>query len=286
MSKNKKNQQKFRKISFSYDQFWSVHFTEVYQDKTEKDYKTIIKAKSFDLAKKILKNKIKEDNSGHSVKSVLIYMLHKGSVINNLKLNITDWAHIHNASFPNSCNILFKRLIPRPEGYNNRFNKGTFSKETMFKEGHKPDCYIPPEKEKPYWIYSGKWKPWPKKDREALKEKIILNLAFNNNSRTKTAKALGISRRFFYKLLEQKFVEIDWAKEYPPPKSQYHNYDNHTAKRLESIKKTWSQKSKLYRAKYLKEVLYLKSQGKSIHYISNKLKICRGTVKKCLQDNE
>lgn len=285
MPKRTSTQAKLRKEKYTYDQFWSVHYTEVSENKQEIDYKVIIKSKSAELAKKILKDKVQEDNSKNSVKSVAVFMLRKNGSLNNLKLNLTDWAHIHNAAFPNGCNILFKYLNPRPEGYNNRFNSVVAPKRSFFKEGYRPDVYIPPEDEKPYWIYNGKWKPWPKKEREALKEKIILTLSFNDNCRTKTAKDLGYSRRYFYKLLKNKFIEIDWAKEYPPPKhkalQRYHDMPS----RVHNITQTWEAKAKKYRSQYLEEVNKLKSEGKSIHFIANKLKICRNTVKKCLKDN-
>lgn len=279
-------QVKLRKKKYNYDQFWSISYTEVFESKKERDYKVIIRAKSAGLAKKILEDKVKEDNCKHLVKAFTIFMFRRNGVINNLKLNLTDWAHIHNASFPNSCNVLFKYLNPRPKGYNNRFNSVVAPKRSFFKEGYRPDIYIPPEEEKPYWIYNGKWKPWPKKDRDSLKEKIILTLSFNDNCRTKTAKTLGFSRRYFYKLLKNKFVEVDWAKEYPPPKHKYIKDYRDMPIRVSNITKTWQHKGKEYRSQYLKEVNKLISQGKSIHYIANELKICRNTVKKCLQDNE
>lgn len=286
MPKKTSTQAKLRKEKYTYDQFWAIHYTEVFENKSERDYKVIIKAKSSDLAKKILKDKVKEDNSNHSIKSVAIFMFRKNGSLNNLKLNLTDWAHIHNASFPNGCNVLFKYLNPRPKGYNNRFNSVVAPKKSFFKEGYQPDIYIPPENQKPYWIYNGKWRPWPKKDRESLKEKIILTLSFNDNCRTKTAKALGYSRRYFYKLLKNKFVEIDWAKEYPPPKRKDLNHCRQSPTRVANITKSWRQKAKKYRSQYLEQVNALKSKGKSIHFIANQLKICRNTVKKCLQDNE
>lgn len=279
-------QLKYRSKKYSYDQFWSVHYTEISSNKKERDYKVIIKAKSSDLSKKILQRKIKEDEPEHSIKSVSTFMLRKDGSLNNLKINLTDWEHIHNAAFPNVSNVLFKYLSPRPKGHSNRFNSGATPKNSSFKEGHQVDVYIPPEDQKPYWIYSGKWKPWPKKDRDFLKEKIILTLSFNDNCRTKAAKALGYSRRYFYKLLKNKFVEIDWAKEYPPPRNKYLQDYCDTPSRIANIAKTWQHKGKEYRLQYLEEVNKLISQGKSIHYIANELKICRNTVKKCLQDNE
>ena len=53
--------------------------------------------------------------------------------------------------------------------------------------------------EKSHMIYDGIWKPWPKKDREALLEKIIIAFKLNNNVRSRSAKYLGISVRESFK---------------------------------------------------------------------------------------
>lgn len=223
--KKKSIQKSFRKTVFTYDQYWNVQYTELLSDKTEKDFKTIIKARSADLAKLYLKKKIKEDSAGSKLKSFSIFMFHKDGEINTINLSLADWESIKDASFPNEVGILFKYENPRPEGYTNRFNRQTQSGTPLhgFKKGHayiaKKNQYT--SEQKRYMLYNGKWYPWPKQEREALKEKIILNFKSNGNSRVKTSKALGFSScRPLKKLLDEKFTEIDWSKDFPSPRSK------------------------------------------------------------------
>ena len=213
-------------------------------------------------------------------------MFRKGGSLNNLKISINDWGHIQSASFPNSANILFKYYIKRERSKTNRFNSSKGTKHTTFKKGHTQySAYIPPEADKPYWIYSGKWKPWPKKEREALKEKIILALSLNGNCRKKAAEVLGYSRRHFYKILDNKFVEINWSKDYPSPK-KFAVPHLHNPKRVKKMKESWLLKAKKYRSTYVNKVIELRNSGNSLHAISQELKICRNTVKKCIKDYE
>ena len=97
--KKKKNIQKsFRKSVFTYDQYWNVQYTELLPDKTEKDFKTIIKARSADLAKLYLKKKIKEDSPGSKLKAFSIFMFHRDGEINAVNISLTDWELIKDAS--------------------------------------------------------------------------------------------------------------------------------------------------------------------------------------------
>ena len=219
--KKKSKQSEFRSVKFQFDQYWNVQYTEKKEDGSEKDYKTVIRARSCELAKEILKKKIKSDFPKSKVKSVMIYMFHKDGEINDNPLCIKDWAAIKESAFPNEVNVLFRYENPRPEGFTNRFNAVTQGSRPNngFKKGH---AYIPKRKqysaeEKSHMIYKdGKWRKWPKAEREALKEKIIINFKLHNNSRGKTAKALGYtSPKALKKLLDNKFTEIDWNKEYP-----------------------------------------------------------------------
>ena len=88
-------------------------------------------------------------------------------------------------------------------------------------------------------LWKGKWIEWPKAEREALKEKIQLHLSLNNNSRTEAAKSMGIQRRYLYKLMEKKFVEINWPKKFPPPKAQLHLPLANKSQRVAKMKATW-----------------------------------------------
>lgn len=275
-SKKKNVQHKFRNSIFKYDQYWNVQYTERFIDGSEKDYKTIIKARSADLAKLYLKKKTKEDTASSKIKSVIVFMFHKDGEVNGISLSIGDWSLIREASFPNEVNILFKYEQPRPQGYTNRFNfvKQGSKPKNGFKKGHgrigKRQKYS--KKQKAYMIYEGKWIPWPKEEREALKEKIIINLKMNNNSRIKTAKALGYSSsRALKKLLDEKFIEINWSKDYPPPR-----FFCPEEKRLDGIRQSFLNRfNKMY-----PKIKSLKAKGFSEHEISEHIGLSYKTTLK------
>lgn len=214
-------QAKWRKTHFSFDQYWQAHFTIKFDDGSEKDFKSIIKARSAKLAKNILKSKIQSDHPGSKLKSDLFFMLHKNAEINQHILTVEDWCDVKKCSFPNEVNILFKYFSPRPEGYTNRFNaqssphvKTGFMKGADARRKQSEKKYS--KKEKAHLIYDGKLKPWPKQEREALKEKVIIALKLHNNNRSKAAKYLGFTTsRPLKKLMIEKFIEINWDKEFP-----------------------------------------------------------------------
>jgi hypothetical protein len=267
-----------RKTTFPIDQYWNVHYTEIFKDKTEKDYKTIIKSRSANFAKEILLKKVKEDNPGHRIKSFSCFLLSKKSTINNLKLDLKDWGHIRACSFPNVANILFKHLYERPKHYTNRFNKiKNYQKLNVFKSGQVPKPKPLTDLEKSHMIYKGKWIPWPKKEREAFKEKIILSLSLNNNNRKEAAKHMGVSSRYFRKILTKRFPEIDWAKSYPPPPP---TYNPQTAK---TNKKLWAKKRNAKYKSLLPKIKDLQNSGFNQIKISKILKISKLTIRNCLK---
>jgi len=266
---------------YSFDQYWNVHYTELFHDGTERDYKTIIKARSCDYVREILLKKVKEDNPNNKVKAFQCFMLTKDSSINNLSLNIKDWSHIRKASFPNISNILFKFLKDRPSDYTNRFNKVSAPKESFFKDNHCPtQPYVPSDSEKPYMLYDGKWKPWPTKDREALKERIMIALKFSNNCREDAAKHVGITGRHLRKIMKTKFVEVDWAKDFPPPKSKFKNLNN--KKRVESLRIHYEKMKREKDLKLRPHVLKLKAKGVSNYKIAAILGTSKKIIKRCL----
>lgn len=216
--KKRSIQVKLRNKIFSFDQYWCLHFTEKYADKSEKDFKCVIKARSADFAKKILLLKIKCDHPETKVKSIFAYMFRKKSEINTKPLNLKDWGHIKKCSFPNELDILFKYNHPRPVGYTNRFNSQS-SPKNRFKKGEDarraPNRKIYTREQKANMLYDGSWKPWPKKDRDGLLEKVIILFKLHNNVRSKVAENLGISIKELKSLLNKKFIEINWEKDYP-----------------------------------------------------------------------
>ena len=110
-----KTQKKARNTKYQFDQYWAIHYTEVFLNLKERDYKVIIKARSAELAKSILKKKVKEDNSRNKITNLQIYMLKPKMALNKLRLTIGDWKHVHQASFPNVCNVCIIREYFKPE---------------------------------------------------------------------------------------------------------------------------------------------------------------------------
>ena len=236
MKRKKKNlQQKFRQEKFKHNQFWNISYTEKYSDSFERDFKTVIKAKSYSGAKDILLLKLKEDDPSVEAKSIQGFMFHKTYRISHpfkKQLGVREWEYIRNCAFPNENNVLFKIEIPRPEWKTNRFNgsgKNNLShiKKFGFKKGKDNWAVINVKgkmldaDERAGKIYKGKWVEWKEEDRNQKKNEIIDALKESNNVRKKAAKLLGINRNSLYKLFK-KFPEIDWKKEYPaPPPPRY-----------------------------------------------------------------
>ena len=283
LSMKNKVQKKLSKEKFSFDQYWSIHYTECDEKNEEFDYKTIIKARSKDRAISILKKKVKEDDSNHKVKSLQAFMLRFNGSINNLKLNLKDWSHVKQASFPNIANHLFKFHQKRPDGYTNRFNSATGGTKG-FKKGHKASVYIPPKEMKPYMLYEGKWKPWDKKKREGLKSKIKLALSLHNNSRVEAAEYLGISRKKLYLILTEKFVEVDWKKEYPPPPSLVYKTAESEERRIKNLRKTFKKKQQANINKLKPKVFHFSKKGLSRKKIAKKLGCAPATISKCFNE--
>ncbi len=106
----KKNiQANFKKKRFGYDQYWKMYFT-LFKNKAYEDrYITVIKSRSYDLAKQILENRIKEEDCEIKIKDIQGAMFHKDYQNKNGEtLNIKDWQNIRDCSFPNENDHLFK----------------------------------------------------------------------------------------------------------------------------------------------------------------------------------
>jgi hypothetical protein len=274
----KSRQLAFLKTLFQYDQYWSIHYTE-YNDLniSGKDYKTIIRSRSAELAKDILRKKVSEDNKGSKVKALRLFMLHKDSIINDLSLNLKDWSCIKKCSFPNEVNTIFRFEVCRPKGYTNRFNKMNqgSNPNNGFKKGHAKfsfPSYTMEEKSRMLWK-RGKWHPWPESERQAFKQKIIFALKSNNNNRGKAANYLGIHVRYFQKLLKDKFIEVDWRKEYPPP-IVLPKVD------VEAVREGCRLRFEKNAKKKTPEIQKLLNEGLPIYLIAEKIKSSKVTVKK------
>ena len=272
--KKQKVQTKFKNTKFSYDQYWSVQYTEKFSKGNELDYKTIIKARSRDLAQSYLIKKNKSLDNGSKIKGIRLSLLHKESTINNKPLTIQDWEDIRSCSFPNEVDILFKYNRPRKSNYSKRWNYiKTIPMKTRLKTASKgrKACKKYSREEKAYMVMvNGKLKPWLPTEREGFKEKIIIQMKLHNNNRAAVTKALGYKcSKTLKNILENKFIEIDWDKEYPPPKKN-HKYltDASKNKMLENIEK------------FYPEILKYKKEGLSARKISTILPLSRRTISK------
>tara|TARA_B100000085_G_scaffold221196_1_gene206099 strand:- start:4554 stop:4964 length:411 start_codon:yes stop_codon:yes gene_type:complete len=111
---NSKLQAKFRLKRFSCDQYWKLTYT-LFKNKSAEDiFVSVVKSRSYEFAKKILIEKIKDDDPNIKIKNINGWMFHKNFLFNrstkkdlNL-INIKDWEDIKKCSFPNENNYLFK----------------------------------------------------------------------------------------------------------------------------------------------------------------------------------
>jgi len=279
--KAKNRQLSFLKTVFQYDQYWSVHYTEYSNSNISgKDYKTVIRSRSAELAKDILRKKVSEDNKGSKVKALCIFMIHKDFKINDVSLNFKDWNCVKKCAFPNEVNTLFRFECERPKGYTNRFNKMTQGSKPNngFKKGHAsfpmPE-YSKEEKSKMIWK-RGKYIPWPEEEREAFKNKLIFALKTNGNNRGKAADFLGMHVRYLQKLLKEKFIEVDWRKDYPPPKVL-------PKVNIDAVRKGCRLRFEKNAKKKIPEIKKLLNEGLPIYLIAEKTKSSKETVKKYIE---
>lgn len=227
MDKRKKNiQHQARREEFQVHQYWNINYTEQYSNGAEKDFKTFIKAKSYFFAKEILLKRLREDDPQIKIKAIHGFLFHKNYKTKGKQgLKIVDWDLIRKAAFPNQNNALFKHEIPRSKEKTNRFNSTNLEhvKSIGFKSGEENWSTINrkgkilPIDERSHMIFKGKWIPWDKASRDNTRREIIGALIKAKNVRQKAAKILNISRNKLYKLMSR-FPEINWNKEYPPPK--------------------------------------------------------------------
>lgn len=217
-------QKRYRNKKFMFHQYWNIHFTERDQHNSEEDYAVFIKAKSYELAKSILIQKIREDNPNIKVKSIQGAMFHKDYKHNGLKLTPARWLEIREASFPNIANVLHKQHLPRAEGKWNRFSYPRDLSKIGFKKGddnwsriHRKGKTLAPELRKGKIWKGDKWVVWDKDDMLKTKNLIINALILHDGHRSKAAKHLGLDRNNLYKIMSR-IPDIDWSAEYPATK--------------------------------------------------------------------
>jgi len=219
-------QYKYRRTTFSTVQYWNINYTEVDPTGKETDYKVFIKAKSYPEAKRFLKKRLESQDPPATAKSIQGFMFHeKYKNASNRKLGVKEWEQIRSAAFPNFNNVLYKLEVPRDPEKTNRFNTTDYERmrEIGFKKGKEnwsvkntKGKSLPPA-ERHGMIYRGKWIKWDKEEMKATRQEIINALILNDGNRMKAAKYMKVSRHKFYDLMA-KFPEVDWNKEYPPPR--------------------------------------------------------------------
>jgi len=112
---NKKiSQKKFKSTKFNVDQYWKLSYCLYRNDSNQIDYISVIKARSFESAKRFLRTKIKEDDATIKIKILQAEMFHKEYLFKRSEvedeniINIKDWGDIRKCCFPNENNFLFK----------------------------------------------------------------------------------------------------------------------------------------------------------------------------------
>jgi len=252
MRRKKNLQQKLRVKKFEYHQYWDVLYIEDYKDGTYKTFAAIIKAKSADLVKKIIKQKVAEDTEGSKVKFLQLNMFHKKFVSKKYgKLTLDQWENIRNAAFPNISNVLHKKHMLHLDGLR-EMRRETLKRQNLergpdnqigFKKGkdnwssiNRPKEALPKDQRQGKIWTGGHWKEWDRDDLEKTKNSIINALIINNNVRTKAAEYLGMNRGHLRTIM-LRIPNIDWDKEYPPPKPFSNVNRNLTQEQRDNISK-------------------------------------------------
>ena len=273
-------QLKVKNVKFQFDQYWSIKYTEISPGSTDQDYKVIIKSRSSELARRILKNKSKESNPGCKLKGISINMLHTNSVINGLRLTVKDWECIKDAAFPNSVNVLFRFTSLRTEKQKVQLVK---LRKTQPKFNVNKISQNFSKEEKNHMRWEGKWKPWPKAERDAFKERMSIGLKLNNNCRFKAAKYIGVSQRYFQQLLK-KFPEVDWVNDFPVQYYKFNESDN--SKRITGIRASKKKLKQAYIDSMTPKVIALLEKGDSFNSICKSLKTSKITINNCIKNHE
>ena len=242
-------QKTFNSQELEYDVYWFVYFTWVYPDKTEKDFKTVIKAYSSENAKELLLDKINRDEKGSFLKSTKTYRIHSrynlGHHYNkDKKLSIEQWEAIRGSAFPNKFDKLYLIEKIRKEGASNYYGR-TYdedAKEQLLKHGFKngednwsvknPISKANAPKEEEQHLYrpakGGRrgqdYERIPEAERRMERAEIAQALVEANGNRTVASKLLGWDKKTLFIKMKKKHPEIDWNKLYPiggrPKRSQ------------------------------------------------------------------
>ena len=250
MKKKPHPQTVYKKEELDYDVYWFVYFTWVYQDKTQKDFKTVIKAYSSENAKEILLNKVKRDSKGSVIKCANTYRIHSRYNLSHhynkdKKLSLEQWEAVRETAFPNRLDKLYLIEKPRKEGgevYNGRKYDKEKMKKQLEKHGFKQGkdnwsvknpiskANAPAEHEKHLYrpAKGGRrgqdYERIPESERRIERATIAQALVASNGNRRIAAELLGLHKKDLYTKMKKKHPEIDWDTLYPfggrPPRSQ------------------------------------------------------------------
>lgn len=263
--KKERPQKIFNSQELDYDVYWFVYFTWVYGDKSQKDFKTVIKACSSENAKEILLNKVKRDSKGSKIKCANTYRIHSrynlGHHYNkDKKLTIEQWEAVRGTAFPNTLDKLYLIEKPRKEGgevYNGRKYDKEKMKEQLEKHGFKKGkdnwsvknpiskANAPAEHEKHLYrpAKGGRrgqdYERIPESERRIERAMIAKALVASNGNRTMASELLGWDKKDLLTKMKKKHPEIDWNTLYPfggrPPRSE---------EAIEKFKKTFKKNYK------------------------------------------
>ena len=236
--RSKIKQSEVRKKKFAHDHYWCIGYTQLYHQGEERDFRVIIKARSSELAKEILKTRLLDDDNFKKTRSITCSMIHECWYISTLRkpLTIGQWESIRNVSFPNDWNRLFKFEKKRIKGQTNRFNVPPTVLSPQHKKKlrdaanklvnkyvrgtFKPLC---PELKKEchrdaYKTQHGQRKGFAsiQNKRQAAQELSFLKKTLKDchGNIQWAADTSGIERSGFYRALNR-FPEVDWRKDFP-----------------------------------------------------------------------
>jgi len=240
MKKRKNIQFKSSRKKFAHNQYWVLHYTECYKDKSERDFKVFLKAKSAKLALEILDLKLSENKNFSKRKASHIYILHKKYGKHSVgSSRIVFWDAVRSTAFPNEFDKLFKIEKKRFEGQIGRRNWSP------------PKNYKKSDEEIRVFIEAGrehnrnKTKNWFSalskygkshsdrrgrtnyNDSEVAKKELESILFVMDGTKGNVNHAKDILRISHRSLMNRMifFEEIDWKKRYPNPPSRDPVYD-------------------------------------------------------------
>jgi DNA-binding protein Fis len=268
MKSNIQNKYRFKK--FSSNQYWVVHFSEMLGGKLLGNYRTVIKARSGEMAKEILLKRISEENENIKLISILFYFFHKGfSRFSGVKLSssISTWDHIRKISFPNEFNKIFKLKKDKKYSYlhpmgrgeqrpSKELNNERIARLKKFSD-KKRGCVLPKSPEAKKRFGENSYVSLKDLTFKGMETKFLKGLMKKNKgNKSACGDELGIGSSAFRRYL-QKFDGVDWNKEYPltGTRERKKNTEAQRIGHIEAVKTLKSRGHKFFNFKNKEEVL-------------------------------